>query len=61
MSTQGSRQATNLSVLLVGETGFAGRKGTSLDLARFVFDRAYADFEKLWLVGVASGEAIPGT
>ena len=29
---QGSLQRTNLSVLLVGETGFGGRKGTALDV-----------------------------
>jgi hypothetical protein len=57
---QGSRQATNLSVLLVGETGMRGRKGTALDVGRAVFRLAYPTLEKLWMVGVASGEAISG-
>jgi Protein of unknown function (DUF3987)/Bifunctional DNA primase/polymerase, N-terminal len=57
---QGSMQRTNLSVLLVGETGFRGRKGTGLDVARSVFRLAYPDLDALWLVGAASGEAITG-
>jgi Bifunctional DNA primase/polymerase, N-terminal/Protein of unknown function (DUF3987) len=57
---QGSLQRTNLSFLLVGETGFRGRKGTALDVARGVFGLAYPDLASLWLVGVASGEAITG-
>lgn len=57
---QGSLQRANLSVLLVGATGFAGRKGTALDVARSVFRLAYPDLDALWLVGVASGEAITG-
>ena len=57
---QGSMQQANLSVLLVGETGFRGRKGTALDIGRAVFRLAYPDLDELWLVGVASGEAITG-
>ncbi len=57
---QGSMQRTNLSILLAGETGFRGRKGTGLDVGRSVFRLAYPDLESLWLVGVASGEAITG-
>lgn len=57
---QGSMQRTNLSVLLVGETGFRGRKGTGLDVSRSVFGLAYPELADLWLVGVASGEAISG-
>jgi Bifunctional DNA primase/polymerase, N-terminal/Primase C terminal 1 (PriCT-1) len=57
---QGSMQRANLSVLLVGGTGFSGRKGTALDLSRTVFHLAYPDLDELWLVGVASGEAISG-
>jgi hypothetical protein len=57
---QGSQQRTNLSVLLVGATGFGGRKGTALDQGRAVFRLAYPDLDGLWLVGVASGEAITG-
>lgn len=57
---QGSQQRANLSVLLAGETGFRGRKGTGLDIGRAVFRMAYPDLEALWLVGVASGEAIAG-
>jgi hypothetical protein len=57
---QGSLQRTNLSLLLVGETGFRGRKGTTLDVARGVFGLAYPELEGLWLPGVASGEAITG-
>ncbi|MEJ7697130.1 MAG: DUF3987 domain-containing protein [Candidatus Limnocylindrales bacterium] len=57
---QGSLQRSNTSVLLVGATGFGGRKGTALDLARSVFRLAYPELDALWLVGVASGEAIAG-
>lgn len=57
---QGSQQRANLSLLLVGETGFRGRKGTALDIGRGVFRLAYPDLDHLWLVGVASGEAISG-
>jgi Protein of unknown function (DUF3987)/Bifunctional DNA primase/polymerase, N-terminal len=57
---QGSLQRTNLSILLVGETGFRGRKGTALDVGRSVFRLAYPELDQLWLVGVASGEAITG-
>ena len=57
---QGSLQRTNLSVVLVGETGFRGRKGTALELGRGVFRLAYPSLAELWLVGVASGEAITG-
>ncbi len=57
---QGSMQRTNTSILLVGETGFRGRKGTALDVGRSVFRLAYPDLDGLWLVGVASGEAITG-
>jgi hypothetical protein len=57
---QGSQQRTNLSFLLVGETGMRGRKGTGLDIGRAVFRLAYPPLADLWLVGVASGEAITG-
>jgi hypothetical protein len=57
---QGSMQRANLFFLLVGETGFGGRKGTALDIARFVFDAVYPGLNSLWLVGVASGEGIVG-
>jgi Protein of unknown function (DUF3987)/Bifunctional DNA primase/polymerase, N-terminal len=57
---QGSMQRTNSSIVLVGETGFRGRKGTALDVMRSVFALAYPDLADLWLVGVASGEAIAG-
>lgn len=57
---QGSRQATNLSVVLVGETAFGGRKGTALSVARTPFHVIDAGLQKLDLVGVASGEGIPG-
>jgi hypothetical protein len=57
---QGSQQKTNLSVVIVGGTGFSGRKGTGLDVARSAFALAYPDLASLWLVGVASGEAITG-
>lgn len=57
---QGSQQRANLSVLLVGETGNRGRKGTALDVARAAFRLAYPELEQLWLVGVASGEAVTG-
>jgi len=39
----GQSQRTNLSVLLVGGTGFQGRKGTALDQGRSVFRIAYPD------------------
>ena len=57
---QGSRQRTNLSIVVVGGTGFSGRKGTSLDVVRSVYRLAYPDLEELWLVGIASCEAITG-
>jgi hypothetical protein len=57
---QGSMQRTNLSLLLVGETGFRGRKGTGLDVGRSVFRLAYPELDSIWLVGAASGEAITG-
>ena len=57
---QGSMQRTNLAVLLVGATGFAGRKGTALSVCRSVFGQAYPELGKLYLPGVASGEAITG-
>jgi hypothetical protein len=57
---QGGLQRTNLSVLLVGRTGMAGRKGTSLDIGRDVARLVYPELAKLWLVGVASGEGITG-
>ena len=57
---QGSQQRTNLSTVLVGATGFGGRKGTALDQGRAIFRLAYPDLANLWLVGVASGEAITG-
>ncbi|MGO9178009.1 MAG: DUF3987 domain-containing protein [Candidatus Limnocylindrales bacterium] len=57
---QGSLQRPALYVLLVGDTGFRGRKGTALDVARAFFRLAYPELDALWLVGVASGEAIAG-
>ncbi len=57
---QGSLQRTNLSIVVVGGTGFSGRKGTSLDVVRSVYRLAYPELDELWLVGVASGEAITG-
>ncbi len=57
---QGSLQRLNTSILLVGATGFGGRKGTALDVGRSVFRLAYPELDGLWLVGVASGEAITG-
>jgi len=57
---QGSLQRANLSVLLVGDTGFRGRKGTALDIGRAVFALAYPELDELLLPGVASGEAITG-
>jgi len=57
---QGSLQRANLSILLVGHTGFRGRKGTALDIGRAVFGLAYPELDKLWLPGAASGEAITG-
>ena len=59
-AVSGLMQRTNLTVLLVGGTGFGGRKGTSLDVCRSVFRFTYPDLDRLWLVGVASGEAIAG-
>jgi hypothetical protein len=57
---QGSRQAANTSICLVGGTGISGRKGTSLDAMRAVFELAYPALGGLLLVGVAAGEAIVG-
>jgi Protein of unknown function (DUF3987) len=57
---QGSMQRANLSVLLVGETGFRGRKGTADGIGRVILRLAYPGLDDLWLPGAASGEAIVG-
>ncbi len=58
-SYQGSKQRTNVTIVLVGETSH-GRKGTSLSVGHSVFKLAYPEFDGLWLPGVASGEALSG-
>jgi hypothetical protein len=54
---QGSQQATNLYVALVGESS-TGRKGTALSLARAVFDAAAPGWDSTLVPGLGSGEGL---
>lgn len=54
---QGSAQAPNLFVVLVGDSG-TGRKGTSASLAREVLSRAYPGWAELIVAGLGSGEGL---
>jgi hypothetical protein len=54
---QGSAQATNLFVVLVGDSS-SGRKGTAGSIARDVMTAAYPSWEKLVVAGLGSGEGL---
>lgn len=54
---QGSQQAANLYVALVGESS-TGRKGTALSLARAVFDAASPGWDSVLVPGLGSGEGL---
>ncbi|HEY6017513.1 MAG TPA: bifunctional DNA primase/polymerase [Gaiellaceae bacterium] len=56
---QGSTQAANLFVTLVGDSS-TGRKGTAASIARDVMDVAYPDWKKLIVAGLGSGEGLIG-
>lgn len=56
---QGSTQASNLFVTLVGDSS-TGRKGTAASIARDVMDLAYPDWKKLIVAGLGSGEGLIG-
>jgi hypothetical protein len=54
---QGSAQAPNLFVVLVGDSS-TGRKGTAGSIAREVMNRAYPDWASLIVAGLGSGEGL---
>ncbi len=56
---QGSAQAPNLFVVLVGDSS-TGRKGTAGSIAREVMNRAYPDWTELIVAGLGSGEGLVG-
>ena len=56
---QGSAQASNLFVVLVGDSS-TGRKGTAGSIAREVMHRAYPDWTSLIVAGLGSGEGLVG-
>ena len=56
---QGSAQAPNLFVVLVGDSS-TGRKGTAGSIAREVMGRAYPDWSQLIVAGLGSGEGLVG-
>jgi len=56
---QGSAQAPNLFVVLVGDSS-TGRKGTAGSIAREVMNRAYPDWSQLVVAGLGSGEGLVG-
>lgn len=56
---QGSAQAPNLFVVLVGDSS-TGRKGTAGSIAREVMNRAYPDWNQLIVAGLGSGEGLVG-
>jgi hypothetical protein len=56
---QGSAQAPNLFVVLVGDSS-TGRKGTAGSIAREVMNRAYPDWASLIVAGLGSGEGLVG-
>jgi hypothetical protein len=56
---QGSTQATNLFITLVGDSS-TGRKGTAASIARDVMAAAYPGWEKLIVAGLGSGEGLIG-
>jgi hypothetical protein len=56
---QGSTQATNLFVALVGDSS-TGRKGTAASIGRDVMTAAYPDWQQLIVAGLGSGEGLIG-
>jgi hypothetical protein len=56
---QGSTQAANLFVALVGDSS-TGRKGTAASIARDVMTAAYPDWQNLIVAGLGSGEGLIG-
>jgi hypothetical protein len=56
---QGSAQAPNLFVVLVGDSS-TGRKGTAGSIAREVMNRAYPEWNQLIVPGLGSGEGLVG-
>lgn len=56
---QGSTQAANLFVALVGDSS-TGRKGTAASIARDVMTAAYPAWDKLVVAGLGSGEGLIG-
>ncbi len=56
---QGSAQAPNLFVVLVGDSS-TGRKGTAGSIAREVMNRTYPDWSQLIVAGLGSGEGLVG-
>ena len=56
----GDWQAGNVFTILVGESGEAGRKGTSLATARDIFRAAYPPLDDFWAPGLGSGEGLVG-
>jgi hypothetical protein len=56
---QGSPQAPNLFVVLVGDSS-NGRKGTATSVGRAVMNAAYPGWERLIVAGLGSGEGLVG-
>lgn len=54
---QGSSQAANLFVALVGDSS-VGRKGTAASIGRDVMSAAYPEWERLIVTGLGSGEGL---
>lgn len=54
---QGSEQAANLFVVLVGDSS-TGRKGTAASIGRDVLNAAYPEWERLIVAGLGSGEGL---
>jgi hypothetical protein len=54
---QGSEQAANLFVALVGDSS-VGRKGTAASIGRDVMHAAYPEWERLIVTGLGSGEGL---
>ena len=54
---QGSAQATNLFLVLVGDSS-SGRKGTAGSVAREIMSAAYPEWEDLIVAGLGSGEGL---
>lgn len=56
---QGSAQAPNLYVVLVGDSS-SGRKGTAGSVVREIFGAAYPGWEAILVPGLGSGEGLIG-